>query len=170
MPPNLIRYFAYGSNMSSERLTARVGSVQDRGRAQAYGWRHCFNKRGADGTAKGNIVTAHPRSVVHGVVYELDDAQWAALVGYEGGYHTIAIEVRGAQWLEQVAVLPAGGVTVRTFTALTPIAGLAPTAEYLRHYARGMSEHDINSDYRARILASANEAAPPPVVEDTGSG
>jgi hypothetical protein len=140
----VLLYFAYGSNMSSARLEARVGEVRVMGWSSVVGYRHAFNKHGADGTAKGNIVR-DPAATVHGVVFEISIQQLEVLTVHEGGYR--AVELR--------ALHCGSGVehVVRSFEAVRPVDGLEPTVEYLDHYRRGMDEHGLPDAYRALILA-----------------
>ena len=138
------RYFAYGSNMLRARIEERLGPVEVLGAAVLAGYAHSFSKLGRDGTGKGNIREAHG-SEVHGVLYRLDPGQMARLVEIEGGYRLVGLPVR------------CGGAIVdaRAFQALAPMAALAPTAEYLAFYERGMHEHGLPAHYRALILAQA---------------
>lgn len=133
------RYFAYGSNMSRARIEARLGSVQDLGRARCPDREHRFSKLGRDGTGKGNI-EAVAGALVWGVVYELDEAQLARLAEFEFGYRATQIE------------LAAGMQIVTSFVALKPVAGLAPTPEYLEHYVTGIREHGIPDAYLAAVI------------------
>lgn len=137
-----IPYFAYGSNMSRLRLEARIGSVVVLGGWRAEGFVHRFNKLGADGTAKGNIVPA-PGSVVHGVLFGLLPPQLESLRRYEGGYLERPIGVvRGEEALRAI-----------TFVACAPRDELPPPSdEYLAHYRRGAAQHGLPKEYLATIL------------------
>jgi uncharacterized protein (TIGR00369 family) len=90
--PPVALYFAYGSNMASARLQERAPSARSLGAAllRDYAWR--CNKRGADGTAKANLV-ATPGAETWGVLYEIRSGDWDALDRAEGGYERVAIEV-----------------------------------------------------------------------------
>lgn len=130
------RYFAYGSNMASHRLTTRVGRVETLGIAVLRAYRHAFSKHGSDGTAKGNI-EPHPAGTVWGVVYELSLAQFSELDIVEGGYLRARVIVdRRGQHVEAI-----------TYVAIAPIDGLEPTAEYIEFYESGVLEHDIPLEY-----------------------
>ena len=78
-------YFAYGSNMSSPRLAARLGKVQPIGRAALPHFVLAWNKPGHDGTGKANI---RPRvgAEAWGVVYALRPEDWRKLDRFEPGY------------------------------------------------------------------------------------
>lgn len=141
----MLLYFAYGSNMSTARLEARVGRVCALGWSSVPGYRHAFNKHGADGTAKGNIVPA-PSATVHGVLFEISTAQLDVLARHEGGYRQLEIEV--------VHRASSSVRAARSFEAIAPVDGLAPTPDYLDHYRRGIEEHGLPEAYRALILSS----------------
>lgn len=76
-------YFAYGSNMLSTRLAARVEVTVAMGVAVLD--RKClvFNKPGIDRSAKANIVDSPPYKV-WGVLYQIPSASWPQLDSFEG--------------------------------------------------------------------------------------
>ena len=87
-------YFAYGSNMHPLRLGERGPSCCVRGVAELPAWRLCFNKRGADDSAKCNIIRSGDRSdYVLGVVYDMAAGEKPVLDRVEGGYHTVTVSV-----------------------------------------------------------------------------
>ena len=137
-------YFAYGSNMSSARLVARVGDVESRGAARLPEHQHRFSKLGTDGTGKGNVEPV-PREVVHGALYSLLPPQIARLAQFETGYRMVELDVWHRDTLSRVV----------TFVALRPVEPLRPSDEYLAHYRRGMAEHELPDDYVRHVLASA---------------
>jgi hypothetical protein len=139
-------YFAYGSNLSSARLRARVGDLPIVGRAVLADFEHTFSKLGADGTGKGNV---RPRlhDVVHGVLYDLSHAQLRTLAGFEGGYRRTDIDVRRLR--------PDAPVVAVTFIALDPGPAPPPSDAYIEHYARGIDEHGIPRTYARRVLGPA---------------
>lgn len=132
-------YFAYGSNLASARLRARVPSAVARGVARAPGLAFRLDKRGADGSAKANVHRA-PRSETWGVVYELDPRHWPDLDGCERGYARIAIEV----WRE--------GEPLRALTYASARLTDVPALEaYLRHIRDGAHEHGLPEAWRVRL-------------------
>ena len=80
-----LRYFAYGSNLKTARLVARVPSAAALGIGWLLDYRWRCNKRGADGSAKANI-EVFPGARVPGVLFEFDATGFDTLDGYEGGY------------------------------------------------------------------------------------
>ncbi len=140
----MLDYFAYGSNMLRARLEARVGAVIVIGAALLHDYAHAFNKRGRDGTGKGNISPA-PGQMVHGVLYRLERAQFERLAQFEGGYRRVELNVRQREQ----------ALYAHSFQALAPVTFLRPTAEYVDYYVAGMREHDLPEDYQQRVLAQA---------------
>jgi gamma-glutamylcyclotransferase len=72
-----MKYFAYGSNMLTRRLTARsrAPSAVARGVAAVSGFAVRFHKVGADGSGKCTLVeTEEESAVAYGVLYELEDS------------------------------------------------------------------------------------------------
>lgn len=93
--PTLL-YAAYGSNLHPVRLRARIPAAEllGTGRLRDYGLR--FNKRGADGSGKCNIVSAESETPV--AVYRLDAEDKATLDAIEGvgsGYRILQVSVEG---------------------------------------------------------------------------
>ena len=90
---NRLKYFAYGSNLHPERLLQRVPSAQVIGPAVVEGYRLAFNKRGADNSAKCNVMLAGEGARVHGALFHIDAEEKASLDRAEGGYEVRHISV-----------------------------------------------------------------------------
>jgi gamma-glutamylcyclotransferase (GGCT)/AIG2-like uncharacterized protein YtfP len=104
-----LTYFAYGSNMLTERLQRRVPSATPIGAALCTGWTLAFHKRGADGSAKCSIVES-PGDRVHGVVFELHAGERHLLdraeglgAGYELAEFHVALDNRKIEVFSYVA-------------------------------------------------------------------
>ena len=78
-------YFAYGSNMSTARLRARIPTAEPVGAARIDGYRLVCNKRGKDGSGKANLVST-AGGEAWGVLFRIDAHDWPALDRYEWGY------------------------------------------------------------------------------------
>lgn len=87
-----VRYFAYGSNMQTSWLRARVPSARPVGRARLPGWRLVCNKRSQDGSAKANLVQS-PKDTVWGVLYAMNPSELPDLDRVEGGYQQQTVQV-----------------------------------------------------------------------------
>jgi hypothetical protein len=131
-----VPYLAYGSNLSTARLTRRV-PARCLGVTQLPGWRLAFNKPGGRGSGKANLVS-DPSATAWGVVFAIPGAALLQLDAIEGGYVRRAVEV-----------------TLRDGRALSawcyfwchPTPDLAPHAWYLDHIVRGAEEHGLPASY-----------------------
>lgn len=85
--------FAYGSNMSINRIRQRTPSVQKIAIAYVKRYRFAFNKFSTDDqSGKGNIsMTENDQDVVWGVLFEINDNEIPRLDRAEGGYHRIQV-------------------------------------------------------------------------------
>jgi gamma-glutamylcyclotransferase (GGCT)/AIG2-like uncharacterized protein YtfP len=139
-----LNYFAYGSNLFPPRLLARVPSARFVMRARLPGYRLCFHKIGADGSAKAN---AHPignqDALVHGVVYQMDATEQPRLDECEGGYDVKQVEIATEQ----------GPLRAFTYIARPELLneGLAPFHWYKAYIQLGAEYHSIPAEYIAAI-------------------
>lgn len=146
-------YFAYGSNMSSARLKARVALVRVISVATLPGHALRFHKTGQDGSAKCDaFATANANDAVIGVLFELDSVHKATLDRYEGlgaGYDDKRVVVRTPDGELHAAV---------TYAATQIDTTLTPYDWYVAHVLRGAREHGLPADYLARIAAVTTRA------------
>ena len=139
-------YFAYGSNMSFNRLVARTPSARFHSVASLPGYRLKFHKAGRDGSAKCDIVRCQQnQSVVHGVVYRISARDKTELDRYEGlgnGYDASMMTVfdDDQQALE-----------VNLFVATHTNPGLKPFHWYKQHVLVGATENNLPDSYIRRI-------------------
>lgn len=136
-------YFAYGSNLFSERLRGRVPSAEAVGMARLDGYRLTTDKQGRDGTAKANL-RVETGARVWGVLYRLDEAHWAPLDAAEGGYARIAVEVSAGDGSRSRAL-------TYTSSLLTRDAVLA--IAYKRLLVEGAREHGLPAAWIAHLEA-----------------
>ena len=143
-----ILYFAYGSNMSTRRLVARVPSARAISVAMLRGHRLAFHKIGKDGSAKCDVAsTGDPNDVVHGVVYAIPCSEKSTLDKIEGlGYGYAE---------KEVVVLSESGEAFEavTYYATNIDASLKPADWYLEHVLRGAREHGLPAEYIRKIEA-----------------
>ena len=66
--PNDLWYFAYGSNLDTDRKQGRTGAIRESHIAKLSGYRLAFNKRSDRYRACANLL-ANPTEEVHGVIY-----------------------------------------------------------------------------------------------------
>ena len=135
-------YFAYGSNMKTARLRERIRSARPREIATLAGRRLLLNKRGADGSAKANLVPDRS-GLVWGVLFEIALRDWDRLDRFEGGYART-----------RVAVWTAGGEErLATTYVSTRWIDARPFDWYRALLVEGAREHGLPEDYVARLEA-----------------
>lgn len=143
-------YFAYGSNMSTERLRGRTPSARPLCVARLPHHQRCWHKRGRDGSGKCDVVFAGADSdeAVWGVLFEIAEAEKAALHRAEG---------LGVGYVQKtVLVLTAAGarraMTYQAKPGQTD-AMLRPFAWYKAHVVRGAREHGLPADCVRKLEA-----------------
>ena len=143
-----MKYFAYGSNMSSQRLKERVPSARALGKAKLPGHSLAWHKIGKDGSGKCDIVEASDDCYVWGVLYCIDPAERYLLDRAEDlgqGYEEKAVDVIGDD----------GNQPIRAYTycalKIDPI--LQPLSWYKAHVLTGAREHELPIEYVAMIAS-----------------
>jgi len=150
-----MRYFAYGSNLSTLRLRARVPSATPLCVAALPRHELKFHKKGRDGSGKCDAWhTGNGKHRVVGVVFELAAADKPVLDDFEGlgvGYEE--------KWVE---VVTPNGTLLEAFTycALEIQSGLDPYEWYLCHVLTGAREHGLPTEYIQTIEAVPSMADP----------
>lgn len=150
-----MKYFAYGSNMSSEEMRAWCPSAQFVAAARLPHHRLDFTRysRKREGGV-ADIVPARGQEV-WGVLYELDAGDLAALDRKEG--------VPAAYTRAFVDVAPVSGEPARvlTYTVVEKGRTEAPSREYLEIMLRGARERDLPGSYVRTLeqIASRDAAA-----------
>ena len=148
---NLV-YFAYGSNMGSRRMQARVPNARQSGTASLPYHELRFHKISLiDGSGKCDAFrTGLKDDRVMGVLYHLGQDDLPTLDRFEGqgvGYER-----------DEVDVLLDSGECIRAFTyfATRINPALQPMDWYLEHVLRGAGEAGFPEDYIARIESVAS--------------
>lgn len=141
-----VRYFAYGSNMLTDRLRERVPSAQAICIGQLLGHALRWDKRSErDGSGKCDAeATSLKDDVVWGVLFELDPEDKPALDKAEGA---------GDGYLEKsVNILTEDGlVTAVTYCATDKEPTLRPYHWYKALVIAGAREHGLPPSYRSRL-------------------
>lgn len=144
--------FAYGSNMSTERLRERVKTCSALGVAKLPGYTLRFHKRSKFGSGKCDAYhTGDDRDFVLGVLFEIPSAQREALDRFEGaglGYDAVQRKVICADGrvVEALAYIAAEN-------AIDP--ALRPTTEYRNYVEAGAIEHGLPEAYIETFIRSA---------------
>lgn len=138
---NLFKYFAYGSNLLTTRLTARCPSARPLGIVCAEGFALDFSKPSIDGSGKATL-TPSEQANVQGVLYEIEVSERSALDRAEYGY-------------ARIDDFTLAGRTDRatTYIAERPEHGLAPYDWYLALIIAGAREHEFDANYTAALCA-----------------
>lgn len=153
-------YFAYGSNMLTQRLQARCPSARPCGTASVGGYRLSFDKLGEDASGKARLMPAGRSSRVHGVLFEVDEADRLALDDAEGlglhyTYHPDFALVRSEDGAE---------ITAGTYLAVpaTCRPDAVPFGWYHALVISGARQHGLPQNYIAGIAAVAHRPDPQP--------
>jgi gamma-glutamylcyclotransferase len=145
--PSTFFNFAYGSNMSTARLRARVPSARVIGRGVLHGHQLVWHKISKDGSGKCDVVASDaPNAVVHGVVFAINQTEKATLDRAEGlgkGYdeRQVTVEVDGEPFV----------ATMYYATHKNP--ALKPYSWYRAHVLAGAYEHELPPEYIAVLEA-----------------
>ena len=140
-------YFAYGSNMLTERLTARVPSAVPVMTGKVVGRRLDFAKRSMDGSGKADM-PLQPGAVVQGVLFQMTQDDLRALDVFEGagrGYEQ--------QW---VKVERMDGTTAEaiSYVATDRVPDKNPYDWYLALVIAGARQHGLSSDYLSQLYTT----------------
>ena len=157
-----VLYFAYGSNMSTARLRARVPSCRPIGVASLRDHELRFHKRSKDGSAKCDAFRIKGGAGVFGVVFSLEAGDRATLDRFEGlgaGYENATITVHDANG--------------RRWQVLTYIASPNHIDERLKPYSwyrdlvlAGASEHGLPQRYVAAEIETIETIEDPDRMRD----
>ncbi|WP_105253959.1 gamma-glutamylcyclotransferase family protein [Pseudoalteromonas sp. T1lg75] len=141
-------YFAFGSNMSAQRLGERLPDAQRVGVAHLPGYRLGFDMLSLDGSGKYTIHRDSDASV-YGVVWLLDVEQQEFLHQIEGPRYDVEhIEVTLVDQQEQVRAY--------CYIANTLDQVALPFDWYLQHVYRGAQEASLPQHYIAEIGRQAS--------------
>lgn len=132
-------YFAYGSNMLTERITERLGMVQNVGLGILRNHQLVFNRMGS--YLPGGVASVVPRfnSIVLGVIWKIDAGQLSVLD---------KIEDPSAYCRETIKVDLETGASLECVTYVSfPQGYCPPSAEYLSYLVQGAEEHNFPNKY-----------------------
>lgn len=142
-------YFAFGSNLSSARLLARIPEASEHCVATLHGHRLCWHKKSQDLSGKCDIAfTGNAEDSVYGVVYLMTHDDKLELDVYEGA--GIGYERRDIR----VSALHGEVIEAFTYYALQIDPARQPYHWYKEHVVRGALEHDFPPHYVEHIRAT----------------
>ena len=126
----MLKYFAFGSNMSAQRMHERLGWSPSRSGVILPDYEMVFNKHSNDG-GKANIMYS-PGDLVEGILYSVNEEDLLILDKYEGvaakQYKRYDIEVQNHNKNSFAAV---------TYKAINTAKVYSPTEEYLNYILEG---------------------------------
>ena len=138
----MINYFAFGSNMSAQRMNDRLGWSPSPSGAILNDYVMVFNKHSNDG-GKANIMYS-PGNLVEGILYSVNKEDLLILDKFEGvateQYKRYDIKVRdnNKKFIEAVA-----------YKALNTGELFAPTEEYLNYILEG--KEFLSPEYYSKL-------------------
>ena len=155
-------YFAYGSNMSTERLRERMPSCKSIGVATLPGHALRFHKRSVDKSGKCNAFASGSDSSVIGVMFSFDPAERAKLDKAEGvgsGYEHAMVTVINDKGRRR---------KVLTYLATSDYIddSLKPYGWYKDFVLAGAKEHDLPPDYIAEYIEAVEAIEDPDETRD----
>lgn len=133
--------FAYGSNMSIQRLAARI-PARFVSTALLPAYRLAFHQQGGDGSGKCDIVPASEQSAVYGVVWEVASHHKLTLDRYEGlnsAYDETCLTVTD--------LASDGQFEVQAYVGKITSMGMRPYTWYKHHVLAGAREHGLPAAY-----------------------
>ncbi|MGH1430881.1 MAG: gamma-glutamylcyclotransferase family protein [Neptuniibacter sp.] len=138
-------YFAYGSNMSLQRIKYRLPNTRLLGVAVLPYFQLRFHKKGTDGSAKADaLFTGRAEDQMFGALYQLSDSELCHLDRVEDcgvGYERKEVEV----WAEDEKH------SAWTYCALHIDRSLKPFDWYHQHVLRGAEQLGLPNSYIERI-------------------
>ena len=141
----MLNYFAFGSNMSAQRMHDRLGWSPSSSGAILPDYEMIFNNHSNDG-GKANIMSS-PGNIVEGILYSVIEEDLLIFDKYEGvaakQYKRHEIEVRNNN---------KNSITAVTYKALNTGKVSAPTEEYLSYILEG--KEFLSPGYYAKLKST----------------
>ncbi len=141
-------YFAYGSNLSFQRIFHRTPSARFIEVAKLFNHELVFHKASIDGSGKCDVIeTSNEDSYAIGVVYEISSQDKPKLDYYEElgvGYKEKSITVTSNK---------GNPLSVFLYYAIQIDTSRQPYHWYKEHVLRGAKEHQFDIDYIKQIEA-----------------
>ena len=144
-----LNYFAYGSNMLYERIARRITSAERLCAASLEGYRLDFSKLSIDGSGKCTI-TLHAGSIVHGVIYKINETDLKKLDLFEG----MMPEGSGKGYKRAILQTTSPEIEVVTYIANKENLNLMPYSWYKELVFAGAKENQLPPDYIEEFITS----------------
>jgi len=142
----MIKYFAYGSNMSVSRMTERGITPLSRSHGILNDYVLKFNKRSSKGDWSFANIEESEGDVVEGIIFEISESHLEKLDKFEGS----PVHYRR----EKINII-SGGKKIECITYIAQddyiIEGLNPTNDYMRFLIEGSSL--LSQDYQKMLIS-----------------
>ena len=145
--PGPMHYFAYGSNMLTRRLQARVPSAQPVGIGHVSEHRLRWHMPARDGSAKCDAeATGRAGDVVWGVLFRIHADEKR---------HLDEVEALGVAYRDALlkVCIPGGSLAAFAYLALNTADNLKPYDWYKGFVVAGAIEHGLPGDYLRALRA-----------------
>jgi len=153
----MMKYFAYGSNLSVPEIRKWVPSATPYRIAKLKYHELKFHKRSKDGSAKCDAFkTGNRKDVVHGVVYEINEKEKQDLDSKEGlgyGYNEMEVVVESDQ----------GAIAAVMYVADSDYIDdtLKPYSWYKQLVLEGARQHGLPESYIEEIIVQVEATEAP---------
>ncbi len=148
-----ILYFAYGSNLDLRQFRRRCRGAVVVGRARLPDHRLAFTRYSSNRRGGVADIVPEPDSHVWGALYDVDEANMAALDEYEGAPR--------AYRRESVRVIDDAGDEVQALAYVANRTGeFPPSRQYLELIVQGARAHGLPEEYVRAIEQVQADARP----------
>jgi len=158
-----MKYFAYGSNMLTTRLQARVKSASNPTPFALSHHRLHFHKRSSDYSGKCNVIcTNDSQDVVHGIIFDVKETEIPELDKYEGlgfGYLKEKFPIEFDE-VEHDVLMYVADASLATKIYIDDT--LVPYNWYLTLVITGAEEHGLPRDYVSKLREVPSKSDPKP--------
>lgn len=140
---NTFLYYAYGSNLLTERIRINNPSAKKIAVAKLDGWRLDFNLYGKSWHGAAATIIPDDDSHIWGVVWELDKSDMPNLDKQEYGYDSLTVSAYGHDGTKYEC---------RSYVVNLPLQGdRRPSTIYKNVIIKGAVEHELPEDYIAQL-------------------
>jgi gamma-glutamylcyclotransferase len=147
----MIKYFAYGSNMSVSRMIKRGVTPLSRSQGILNNYILKFNKKSSKGDWSFANIEESEGDVVEGIIFEISELHLEKLDKFEGA----PVHYRR----EKINVI-SGGNKIECITYIAQndyiVEGLKPTDDYMKFLIDGSSL--LSSDYQKMLISIIDES------------
>ncbi|MER9858473.1 MULTISPECIES: gamma-glutamylcyclotransferase family protein [unclassified Mesorhizobium] len=140
-------YFAYGSNMDIEQMTARCPGAETVGRGYLPGYALCFPRMSTKRKCGVSSVAPLDGGEVWGVVYRLTAAELALLDRSEGHRPDRDRKLNSYTRLPITVTMNGVATEMQTYFAEPQPGTFLPNAAYLLHLRKGARHHKLPAHY-----------------------